>query len=78
MMTAKKRLLPDPSDVFLTELPVSMTLENIIDSTGEMEHLYELIILSIERHGGFTSHGSLFYNGSAHPRPAGSGNPHPL
>jgi hypothetical protein len=50
----------DPSDGFLTELPVTMTLENIIDSTGEMEHLSELIMLSIERHGGFTSPEAYF------------------
>jgi hypothetical protein len=50
----------DPSDGFLTELPVNMTLENIIDSTGEMEHLSELIMLSIERDGGFTSTEAYF------------------
>ena len=31
-----------------------MTLENIIDLTGEMEHLNELVMLSLERDGGFT------------------------
>ena len=31
-----------------------MTLENIIELTGEIEHLNELVMLSIERCGGFT------------------------
>ena len=35
-------------------MPVNMTLENIIDLTGEMEHLNELIMLSLDKDGGFT------------------------
>ena len=44
----------DPSDGFKTNLPVNMTLENIIELTGEMEHLNELVMLSLEKDGGFT------------------------
>ena len=44
----------DPSRGFRTDLPVTMTLENIIELTGEIEHLNELVMLSIERCGGFT------------------------
>ena len=50
----KPSALSDPSDGFRTELPVNMTLENIIDLTGEMEHLNELVMLSLDREGGFT------------------------
>ena len=46
---------PDPSDGFRTDLPVNMTLETIIDLTGEMEHLNQLVLLSLDRVGGFTS-----------------------
>jgi hypothetical protein len=46
--------LPDPGDGFRTELPVNMTLENIVDLTGEMEHLNELVMISLDKAGGFT------------------------
>lgn len=46
---------PEPSDGFSTGLPVNMTLETIIDLTGEMEHLNQLVLLSLDRDGGFTS-----------------------
>ncbi len=36
---------PLPEDGFLTMVPVGMTLENIIDRTGELEHLNELVML---------------------------------
>ena len=42
------------SDGFRTELPVNMTLENIIELTGEIEHLNGLVILALEKEGGFT------------------------
>jgi hypothetical protein len=48
------------SDGFKTDLPVTMTLENIIDQTGEMEHLNELVLLSLDRDGGFTSPEAYF------------------
>ena len=41
-------------DEFTTDMPVNMTLENIIELTGEMEHLNELIMLTLDRNGGFT------------------------
>ncbi len=50
----------DPSEGFQTELPVNMTLEKIIELTGEMEHLNELVMLSLERDGGFTSTEAYF------------------
>lgn len=51
---------PDPEDGFRKELPVNLTLENIIDLTGEMEHLNELVLLSLEKSGGFTGHEAYF------------------
>jgi len=51
---------PDPADGFHQELPVRATLENIIEITGEMEHLNELVILSLEQKGGFTGHEAYF------------------
>jgi hypothetical protein len=50
----KPSVPPDPSDGFQTELPVNLTLETIIELTGEMEHLNELVLLSLDRNGGFT------------------------
>jgi hypothetical protein len=35
-------------------VPQGMTLENIIDLTGELEHLNELIELHLDKSGGFT------------------------
>lgn len=40
--------------------PVAMTLEAIIDQTGEMEHLNGLVMRSLEREGGFTCSGDYF------------------
>jgi hypothetical protein len=37
-----------------------MTLESIIDFTGELEHLNELVVLQLERNGGFTTTESYF------------------
>jgi hypothetical protein len=42
------------------EVPVRMTLEQIIDLTGELEHLNELILLHFRKCGGFTSTESYF------------------
>jgi hypothetical protein len=36
-------------------IPQGMTLEAIVDLTGEMEHLNELVMLHIEKEGGFTT-----------------------
>jgi hypothetical protein len=41
-------------------VPQGMTLEGIVDLTGEMEHLNELVMLHIEKEGGFTSTDSYF------------------
>jgi len=41
-------------------VPQGMTLEAIVDLTGEMEHLNELVILHIEKEGGFTTPASYF------------------
>jgi len=49
-----------PPDGFKTEIPVNMTLETIIDQTGEMEHLNELVLLSLDQTGGFTSTEAYF------------------
>jgi hypothetical protein len=51
---------PDPSDGVCTDLPVNMTLEDIIDLTGEMEHLSELVMLYLKRDGGFTGTEAYF------------------
>ena len=51
---------PESSDGFGTDLPVNVTLENILDLTGEIEHLNELVLLSLDRDGGFTSTDAYF------------------
>jgi hypothetical protein len=51
---------PLSEDVFLPCIPQGMTLETIIDLTGELEHLNELVMLHIEKEGGFTSPDSYF------------------
>ena len=40
--------------------PPGMTLEDIIDMTGEMEHLNELIMLHLEGGGGFAGTDAYF------------------
>lgn len=45
----------ESSDSFGIDLPVNITLENILDLTGEIEHLNELVLISLDRDGGFTS-----------------------
>ncbi len=55
--------IPGNSDTVADEsVPpeVGMTLENIIDLTGEIEHLNELIMLHIDKAGGFTCAESYF------------------
>jgi len=41
-------------------VPQGMTLEAIVDLTGEMEHLNELVVLHLEQEGGFTTPASYF------------------
>jgi len=46
-------------------IPAGLTLENIIDLCEEFEHLNELIMLQMEKEGGFTSPDSYF--NAVHP-----------
>jgi len=57
---SQKNDTPLPEEGFLTMVPVGMTLENIIDRTGELEHLNELVMLQLEKSGGFTCMESYF------------------
>jgi len=41
-------------------VPQGLTLEAIVDLTGEMEHLNELVMLHLEKEGGFTTPSSYF------------------
>jgi len=56
----QKNNTPLPEDSFLTMVPVGMTLEDIIDRTGELEHLNELVMLQLDKNGGFTCTESYF------------------
>ena len=49
-----------PEDPLQSDLPVGVTLESIIDLTGEMEHLNELVMLNLDKGGGFTCPASYF------------------
>jgi hypothetical protein len=51
---------PVSEDVFVCGIPQGMTLETIIDLTGELEHLNELVMLHLEKEGGFTTPASYF------------------
>jgi hypothetical protein len=50
----------DVPDAHRSELPGSMTLESIIDLTGEMEHLNELVLLHLDTTGGFSCTSAYF------------------
>lgn len=57
----KKPAIPsDPISGFRSELPVNITLEDLIDMTGEMEHLNELVMLHLDKEGGFTCTDAYF------------------
>jgi len=43
-----------------TGLPVTLTLEEIVDLTGEMEHLNGLVQLALDKKGGFTTPEAYF------------------
>jgi hypothetical protein len=45
--------------------PGRLTLEQIVEMTGEFEHLNELVLLRLERSGGFT--GTEAYFKTVHP-----------
>lgn len=47
------------------DIPAGLTLENIIDLTGEFEHLNELVMLHIGKEGGITCPESYF--NAVHP-----------
>ena len=57
---SQKNDAPPNEEGFLTMVPVGMTLENIIDRTGELEHLNELVMLQLNKAGGFTCTESYF------------------
>jgi hypothetical protein len=46
-----------PPDGFGNDMAVSMTLERIVDLTGEFVHLNELVVLHLDKRGGFTNPG---------------------
>ena len=48
------------SDLITPSLPAGMTLESLIDLTGEMEHLNELVMLHLDKGGGFTCTAAYF------------------
>jgi hypothetical protein len=56
--------LENGSDQFIPvskkEVPSLMTLEQIITFTGELEHLNELVVLHLEKSGGFSSTAEYF------------------
>ena len=52
--------LPLPEEVFESGIPQGITLEKIIDLTGELEHLNELVLLDLKKGGGFSSPASYF------------------
>ena len=47
-----------PTDGFGNEMAVGMTLERIVDLTGEFVHLNELVTLLIDKRGGFANPGA--------------------
>jgi hypothetical protein len=49
-----------PGDPFQSEMPAGITLESIIDLTGEMEHLNELVMLNLDKGGGFSCPSAYF------------------
>ena len=52
-----------PADVkFLAEISTGMCLERIVEITEEFDHLNNLIMLHIEKGGGFTSTRGIFQN----------------
>lgn len=55
----------DPPGGPATDLPVTMTLEDIVEMTGEMEHLSALVRLSLDREGGLTTPEAYF--AAVHP-----------
>ena len=50
---------PDPRNE-PADLPACMTLESVVELTGEMEHLNELVLKTLEKEGGFTTPEAYF------------------
>lgn len=48
------------SDLITPSMPAGMSLESLIDLTGEMEHLNELVLLHLDKDGGFTCTAAYF------------------
>ncbi len=48
------------SDLITPSIPAGITLESLIDLTGEMEHLNELVMLHLDKGGGFTCTATYF------------------
>jgi hypothetical protein len=53
-------LTDSAADPFASEVPTGMTLEGIVALTDELAHLNELVMLHIEKAGGFTCQASYF------------------
>jgi len=45
---------PEDSECLAGDVPRGMTLEGLVTMTGEMEHLNELVLLHVEKAGGFS------------------------
>jgi len=56
---------PDPGADPAAGMAVKMSLGEIIETTGETEHLYELVSLVIDRAGGYTTDEAYF--ATVHP-----------
>jgi len=52
--------IPAPSCTPSSPVAAGMTLEQIIDLTGEFSHLNELVMIHIEKSGGFTGEEAYF------------------
>lgn len=54
-------LNPEPvCDTPTSDFSGSVTLERLIDETDEMSHLNQLVLLHVDRNGGFTTHEAYF------------------
>jgi len=51
---------PPVTDEFFSEMAVGMTLEQIVDVTGEFGHLNELVMVKINKNGGYSSPEAYF------------------
>ena len=70
---APKDDAPLPEEGFLAIVPVGMTLENIVDRTGELEHLNGGGYAKVSKIRRIFLHGIVFFPGAADPGPARSG-----